>query len=191
MRKVFSGLLVLALLLIFSQFQVFAQEKKEGKVFKYGGVATCKACHMTKKSGAQYKIWQKGPHAKAYQTLKSPKAKEIGKKLGVEDPANSKKCVKCHVTAYEAPAELKGPKLTLEEGIGCEACHGPGSEYKKKKIITAIWEGKLKAADYGLIKPVTEEVCLTCHNEESPTFKEFIFKERVAKIAHPVPKAGD
>ncbi len=33
-----------------------------------------------------------------------------------------------------------------------------------------------------------EKLCLTCHNEESPTFKEFKFKERWEKIAHPIPE---
>jgi len=51
-----------------------------------------------------------------------------------------------------------------------------------------IYEGKLKAEEYGMIKPVTKEVCVSCHNEESPTFKGFDFEKMVAKIAHPVPK---
>ncbi len=38
----------------------------------------------------------------------------------------------------------------------------------------------------GLIIP-DEKVCKQCHNEESPTFKEFNFKEYVAKIAHDDP----
>ena len=35
-----------------------------------------------------------------------------------------------------------------------------------------------------------ENQCKTCHNDESPTFKEFNFKEMWAKIAHPVPAKG-
>ena len=38
----------------------------------------------------------------------------------------------------------------------------------------------------GLILP-TEEVCKTCHNEESPTFEAFNFAEMSAKIAHDDP----
>ena len=178
--------LTTSLLVIFMlPLSALSQEKK---VLQYGGVATCKACHLTKKSGAQYKIWKAGPHAKALATLKTPEAKAAAKKLGIEDPSTSDKCLKCHVTAYTVDASLKGPKLKMEEGVGCEACHGPGSEYKKRAIITGIWKGKLKAEDYGLIKPVTEKVCMTCHNEESPTFEKFYFKESYAKIVHLVPK---
>jgi hypothetical protein len=36
-----------------------------------------------------------------------------------------------------------------------------------------------------------EKLCKTCHNEESPTFKEFNFAEMWAKIAHPVPAAEE
>ncbi len=154
---------------------------------KYGGVKTCKTCHMSAKSGAQYKVWKKSAHAKAYETLKTPEAIAVGKKHGVDSPVTSDKCLKCHVTAFGVDAALKGPKLTMEEGVSCEACHGAGSGYKKKKIMKAITAGKANAADYGLIVP-DEKVCVKCHNEESPSYKEFDFKAYSAKIAHPLPK---
>lgn len=183
-----SRFISLVFVLAFTTISSVGALSQDKKVFKYGGVATCKACHMTKKSGAQYKIWKAGPHAKALETLKTPEAKAVGKEMGVADPSTSPKCLKCHVTAYTVDAALKGPKLKMAEGIGCESCHGPGSVYKKKKIIAAIYAGELKAADYGLTKPVTKKVCVTCHNEESPSYKKFVFKERVAMIAHPIPK---
>jgi len=31
--------------------------------------------------------------------------------------------------------------------------------------------------------------CVKCHNDRSPTMKEFKFDEQWAKIAHPTPKA--
>ena len=176
-----AGLLVI---FMFSS-DALSQEKE---AFKYGGVKTCKACHMSKKSGAQYKVWQTTSHAKAFETLNTPEAKAAAKEMGIEDPASSDKCLKCHVTAYTVDASLKGPKLKLEDGVSCESCHGPGSGYKKKATMTGIWKNELKAEDYGLIKPVTEKVCVTCHNEESPTFKKFVFEEMVAKIAHPIPE---
>jgi hypothetical protein len=38
----------------------------------------------------------------------------------------------------------------------------------------------------GLVIP-DEQVCIKCHNEESPDFKGFDFDEYFAKIAHPDP----
>lgn len=185
MRTSFSIFLAFVFTLSMSSL-LFAQDKKQ---FEYTGVKACKPCHFIKKSGAQYKVWEKSPHAQAYETLATPQAKEIAKKKGIEDPQKADACVKCHVTAFGVPDKLKGKRLTLEEGVSCEACHGPGSEYKGRKVMVDLYEGKLKAEEYGLIKPVTEKVCVTCHNEESPTFKGFDYEEMTAKIAHPVPKS--
>jgi hypothetical protein len=32
-----------------------------------------------------------------------------------------------------------------------------------------------------------EKLCIGCHNEESPTYKEFNYAEAVKQIAHPRP----
>ena len=77
--------------------------------------------------------------------------------------------------------------LTLEEGVSCEACHGPGSAYKTNAVMKALYAGTQKGADVGLVDP-KKELCVKCHNPESPTYKPFKFEEAVKKIAHPVPK---
>jgi hypothetical protein len=33
-----------------------------------------------------------------------------------------------------------------------------------------------------------EKQCRTCHNEESPTYKEFDFAKRWEEIKHPIPE---
>jgi hypothetical protein len=185
MRTLFSLILVMGFIGLLTT-TVGAQA--QNAPFSYGGVVTCKPCHLTPKSGAQFKLWSTSAHAKAYETLKTPAAKEAAKKLGIEDPLTSDKCLKCHVTAHGVDAKLKGAKLTLEEGVSCEACHGPGSAYKGQKLMKDIYDKKVDGKQYGLIEP-TEKVCITCHNSESPTFKGFNYKEMAAKIAHPVPKA--
>jgi hypothetical protein len=154
---------------------------------KYVGVKKCKMCHSSKKSGAQFKVWQKTKHAEAYKTLATPKAKEIAKKKGIADPQKAPECLKCHVTGYNAPAAQKAKTLTMEEGVSCEACHGPGSKYKSMKVMKDLYAGKADPAKYGLVMP-DEKTCKKCHNSESPTFKPFNFAERVKEIAHPVPK---
>ena len=58
-------------------------------------------------------------------------------------------------------------------------------DYKSKKIM----EDKKLAVENGLkIYENPEQLCVTCHNEESPAFKGFNFKEMWAKIEHSVPK---
>ena len=179
---------VISFILMFSLFVLFVVSFAAEKSNNYVGVKKCQMCHKTKKSGNQFGIWQSKKHAQAYATLATPEAKEAAKKAGVAgDPQKAKECLVCHVTAFEAPAANKEASLTVEEGVSCEACHGPGSEYKSMKVMKAITAGTTKGADVGLIEP-TKEVCVKCHNPKSPTYKEFVYEEAIKAIAHPIPK---
>lgn len=181
MKKISIVMLVIFLVSVVSIG--FAQAPK----FKYVGVAKCKMCHKGEKNGNIFEIWQKNSHAKAYATLATDESKAIAQKAGIKgDPQQAKECLVCHVTGYEAAADLKDPSLTMEEGVSCEACHGPGSAYKGLKVMKDITAGKVKGADFGLIEP-NKELCVTCHNTKSPTYKEFKFDEAVKQIAHPLP----
>jgi len=136
--------------------------------YEYIGAAKCKMCHNSATRGQQYKIWAEGPHAKAMKVLSAEEAK-------------NPKCIKCHSTAAGADPDLIAT-ITVEEGVSCESCHGPGSGYKVFSIMKDLEKSKEK----GLILP-DEKVCKKCHNKESPNFKGFDFKTYAAKIAHPIP----
>lgn len=142
---------------------------------------------MLPKSGAAFKIWQESAHSKAMATLATPAAKEIAQKKGIADPQKDQECVKCHDTAAGMAAAQLAPTFKAGEGVGCESCHGPGSDYKSMAVMKDIDAGKVKGETVGLMKP-TEKDCLKCHNSESPTFKSFNFAEMSKKIAHPTPK---
>jgi len=147
----------LPLILIFTLFISSPNSKSD---FEYIGASKCKMCHNKPPKGAQYKKWSEGrPHANAMKSLKG-------------DEINDTKCLKCHSTASSI----------VNDGVSCESCHGPGSVYKSMSIM----KNKTKALENGLLEPV-EQVCKKCHNEESPNFKGFDFKEYSAKIAHPDP----
>jgi hypothetical protein len=156
----------------------------------YIGAAKCKLCHKKPEEGAQFDLWMKSAHAKAFATLATDKAKEDAAKKGIADPQKDPQCLKCHATAAAVLEDLASHKITLEEGVSCESCHGPGSGYYKKKTMEEISAGTLDGKTVGLIKP-TEAVCKTCHTPEGNSFyKEFVFAERVKEIAHPRPKAA-
>ncbi len=160
------------------------------KEFKYVGVKACKSCHSSKSRGNQYGIWLKVPHHNAYKVLATEKAKETAKKMGVTgDPQKSPKCLKCHTTAYGVDKKYIASTFKIEDGVQCEACHGPGSAYKRYSVMKKLYQGKLNPADYGLVIP-TEKTCKRCHNEECANYKTFNFEEFYKKIAHPVPKKG-
>ena len=171
---------LLAMFLAILVLQSYAQDGH-----KYIGANKCKTCHKKAKDGEQFKIWSESAHANAMKTLASDEAKKIAKKMGIADPAADAKCTKCHSTFASIDAKLLDAKtkLTLDEGVSCESCHGPGSDYKKKKIMK---DEKLAVAA-GLIIP-DEKTCTGCHNKKSPTFKEFKFADASKKIAHPIPK---
>ena len=149
------------------------------------GSPKCKSCHKTK-TGDQWKIWTESQHAKAFEPLASEAALKIAAEKGIENPQTAAECLKCHTTkaflGEEVVVSAKG-KYADTEGVGCEACHGPGSEYKSKKVM--VDSEASKAA--GLLREKTADACVMCHNEESPTFKDFDFEARWAEVAHPVP----
>jgi hypothetical protein len=145
---------------------------------EYIGSGGCKMCHKKEKTGNQYGLWSESKHAKAYETLASDKATEIAGGNAQEKA----ECLKCHTTAAGVDASLLGKKYKVEDGVGCESCHGAGKDYKKKKIM----ENQADAIAAGLVIP-TEATCTVCHNEESPTFESFDYEARSAEIAHPNP----
>lgn len=155
--------------------------------FKYVGVKACMPCHLAPKSGAAYKVWQGSKHAGAFATLATPAAQEIAKKKGIADAQKDQACLKCHDTAAGVAAAQLAPTFKPGEGVGCEACHGPGSEYKTMQVMKDVDTGKIKGESVGLMKG-DEKLCLTCHNAESPTFKSFKYADAWKTIAHPTPK---
>ncbi len=158
---------------------------------KYVGVAVCAPCHKGEKKGKMFEIWQASKHAKAYETLKTEQAKKVAEAKGIKVPPHeAPECLKCHVTGYGAPKEAFLERFKIEDGVQCEACHGPGSDYKTLKVM----QNREEAIKNGLVLVLVEDgsaekLCKTCHNEQSPTFKGFDFKKAWAEIAHPLPKA--
>lgn len=162
-------------------FAFLAVGALQAQQFKYIGAPKCKMCHIKPEKGEQYNVWMKGPHAGALETLSSPQSLEIAKKMGIADPTTDPGCLKCHTTTgHIEKSAMAGIKPT--EGVSCESCHGPGSMYKGASVM----KNRELAMQKGLILP-TEEVCKTCHNEESPTYKPFNYAEKVALIAHDDP----
>lgn len=152
----------------------------EAKKHSYVGSKACKVCHMGEKKGKMWEIWMESKHAKSMAALDSAKGE-------TKNPM----CLKCHTTGCGVGGYgAEGMEaLAVAEGlgsVGCEACHGPGSDYKAMTVM----KDKNAAIAAGLIVP-GEKVCVTCHNVESPTFKGFKFDEYVAKIAHHIPKPAD
>lgn len=91
---------------------------------QFTSVERCRVCHEAASAGAQFKIWQRSPHAAAYTILESDSARAYlsRTKLSVDS------CLACHTTLGRPAANDLEMRL-VAEGVGCERCHGPGSNY--------------------------------------------------------------
>lgn len=164
---------------------------------KHVGVKSCaKMCHKSATRGKQLAVWEKTDHAKAYKTLLGEEAKKVAAKVGLKDePHKSLKCLKCHATASDVPKELHSDSFSIEDGVQCEACHGPGEKYKTMSAM----KDPAKAKKLGRVTG-DEKTCLTCHNDTSPTWDPerhttkdgkkvgFDYELLWPKIAHPMPE---
>ncbi len=150
---------------------------------KFLGTRGCRDCHSTASIGDQHGIWKRSAHARAFETLRGEAARKVARPLGIEDPSSDARCIKCHVTAWDAPSERKIYGLRAADGVSCESCHGPGEKYAPREVMINAEESRRQ----GLLMP-DKDACIRCHNQESPTYREFDYEKAVAAIAHPVPE---
>jgi len=156
MRRVL--LISMSVLLLFA-ISGFAQDHT------FVGVKKCSMCHKGEKKGMVFEKWSAGPHAKAYATLATEAATAINANAQTDAA-----CLKCHAVG-----------MTAEDGVSCEACHGAGSDYWKMSVMK-----DRDAAIAGGLVPDAKVGCVTCHNEESPTFKGFDLDTYYAKVNHEI-----
>ena len=146
---------------------------------KYVGVDGCK-CHKS-----EIADWDRSAHAKAFELLSSGKREGKKKKANLDpekDYSSDSKCLKCHTVGYKGDggfADISStPKLA---GVGCEMCHGPGSEYRQihKEKTTRFTKAEVKAAGqtYGSLDP---EVCYSCHKHKDNPFRNDNFDAKDA-----------
>jgi len=143
-----------------------------GKKHEYVGNRVCETCHGDDTIGNQHALWLTSPHAKAVQTLKTEKALSIAGSIKIKEPASDVKCLRCHTTG--------GGRVnkTRDEGVGCEACHGPGADYYKASAhvnysnresayVNAVKNGMYPILGIEQLKK-REKLCLHCHTAERP-----------------------
>ncbi|MDP6849565.1 MAG: cytochrome c family protein [Planctomycetota bacterium] len=194
-RTKFALFLAVTALLSFSaSFAPIEQEPVTPKEFdipgaSFIGAKKCKNCHKAKSQGAIYSIWESNPHAQAFDTLKGEEAAKVAKEHGIEKAWEAPECLRCHTTGYGFGKKRVKRTLKKEQGVGCESCHGPGSLHNKTrlKIANSMEEGEPEwlpelPRDETLLPD--EAVCVSCHNEESPTYRKFEYGKRLKEIEH-------
>jgi hypothetical protein len=160
--------LVLCLSMILTQFEADSKEI----LAEFIGMHPCQKCHENESIGNQFKIWKASPHSKARQVLESEKSVRIALKIGLKNPGEDRKCLKCHTTGGGRS------EITANEGVGCEACHGPGSRYndfsnhasfdnRQTAYRKAVGLGMYPVLGIDGIK-AREKLCRHCHDENRP-----------------------
>lgn len=144
----------------------FVTLAKLGDPAKLISLKRCAMCHKKDDKGNQLGKWETMGHAKAYATLGTEEAKAVAAKLGIDNPQTSGACLKCHSTAYFFTETRQTEEITLENGVSCQSCHGPGADYKKKSIM----ESREASIAGGMVYPAKEKSCTQCHNDTGPTW---------------------
>lgn len=153
-----------------------------------------RANRSSSKSGSSYWIWvTSDPHVHAFDVLLSGRSRRIVQLLGgpaenetptdpqsiaqLNDPVRyleflERRCVSCHATAPPAADTRVGPNHSFSDyadGVNCQSCHGPASQWLDPHK-TQDWVDKKLAAENELLGMIDTgnvtrraEACVGCH----------------------------
>ncbi|HVO87768.1 MAG TPA: multiheme c-type cytochrome [Casimicrobiaceae bacterium] len=130
----------------------------------------------------EYVTWSRvDKHARAYRILGNEQSQRIARNLGIGDPQKAKVCLDCH--AHNVPADLRGERFKFEDGVSCEACHGPAGRWLASHVETGATHAS--NIDNGLFDtgdPVARaQLCLSCHFGNADRF----VTHRIMGAGHP------
>ena len=150
---------------------------------RFVGSQVCMTCHKGAEQGNQDMLWMRSRHAHAYWRLAADWALYLAKMrphyLDLEEPITDKRCLLCHVTGAQEPDSLYAASFDRGEGVGWEACHGPGSRYVDPEIMS---DRQAFLAAGGVIPD--GNTCSGCHRNS----ERFDWDEWWPKVAHTKPK---
>lgn len=112
----------------------------------------------------EYRTWQRSDyHSGSYQTLMGKQSKAIAKKLGLTSAHTAKMCLDCH--ADNPPADKRGRRFYVNEGVGCEACHGGAGQWLETHAEQGTSHAdNLAKGMYPTEQPMERaKLCLSCH----------------------------
>lgn len=161
---------------------------------EYVGAIVCKSCHGQQTENDAFRVWSLSKHARTWVQLGTgdveridPQARGLvpdglarsiaheARRLGTET-----ECLECHSTASTAPQSAKAATFHPEDGVQCEACHGPGGQH-----VEAASMGEGAAA----IRRRQLEFCAAACHRHKPSHAPFMDcnfdpKKAWARIAH-------
>lgn len=156
----------------------------------YTGPGSCAAaaCHGAVRPPASSRILQteyttwiaQDRHARAAEVLSNPVSVRMAKILGIGMAHSAPKCLACH--SLEPTVSQKAHTFT-NEGVSCEACHGPASGWLGPHTTRGWTHAQSVALGMHDTKDLVKrtEKCLTCHLGSA---EKFVDHEMIA-AGHP------
>ncbi len=131
----------------------------------------------------EYLIWQsQDKHAHAYTALQGALGRRIAANLGIGPAEHAQQCLVCH--ADNVPPAMRGVQFRIEDGVGCEACHGGSQRWLGPHASGLITHAELVAGHglYPTDQPHARAVlCDSCHVGDSTRF----ITHRIMGAGHP------
>jgi hypothetical protein len=158
-----------------------AQPKKaaDPKDWKYLGAGQCMQCHTEGPRGnrneqfalmTEYATWRiQDKHSLAFLVLKGPRGTRVGELLKTDVTKPAAGCLNCHSMWSVQESGRGGDDFELADGVSCDACHGPASEWLFPHQQPKAWRKKSakEKQELGMTDlrdPVTRaKVCTSCH----------------------------
>lgn len=171
------GLLVLALLPRVS----LAVSEPRLRAHDFTGVQSCQTsgCHGGGVGKNQTIIWEKkDAHAKGHAILSVGRSKNIASAMGIPEASRDARCTVCHSPLESVPPERIAPGVNVEQGVSCEACHGPAEPWLRFHTRKDITRDQRLAAGMREMKDFYNRAntCVACHLYIEP---------ELAKAGHP------
>lgn len=164
-------------------------ESQAGSLRAHMGVATCagSTCHgRSVASGTPVRQdellrWQEesaptGAHSRAWRVVMEPRGQAIARRLGLDGAGVQRECAGCHAS--------QGAKA-LNDGVDCEACHGPAGGWLSTHYTVGTSHRRNVAQGMTdlTVPQVRAGVCLDCHLSGSGQ-GQFI-AHRIMAAGHP------
>ncbi len=140
----------------------------------YVGSAACQSCHA-----AEYETWSSHEHGRALETLVA------------KGEAGNADCLACHTTAFGKEGGFAAGGTAADhpgfDAVGCETCHGPGSDHVAdgaKRLGTIVSLGD-KCDSCVILK-----ICGSCHDDANDPGFEYEVLDKIEHQRHGTIEAG-
>lgn len=162
---------LLIFLLLFFPSILFSQDTGHSK---FMGVGSCSSsnCHGSTAPRNSTNVLQNefvtfyknDKHSKAWLVLTNSDSKKIATNLGLASPEKEPLCLECHST-FVPEGQKTGERFKLEDGVGCEGCHGAAGAWLQSH--TSNHGDHKKNIEMGMSNIVDPEdrskLCMSCH----------------------------